>query len=463
MPIDPFAVLYPEDINLLPIAWDHVHIPGPPAAYRLSPDERCSNDNSIRFKRRTIQRFDLHSTGAGGHAQLDHLAFIDKVSPHSLYDLMCTEVSNPLKATVGDIGRETGEAMCRSAYNFVDFVSRPDIIESFGLQNGELHLGVNCDPNTLDRESIQASKQFHMHFLYWTEEELAPLQCAEITVCSAPEILLRKRFLDPLLYLGAALVEERLRQSNFSADGLQLLPVNAASSIHKGLALGCLLRLDEWSVLNAPGFVEAIETIHRCMQTSSEELLAAFTGHTDTPAIWERHPLLPHRKIVDNIGRMGFSGALDSRLRYLASELRDLSAQNIDYLKRHKAARLRHMTLNNPCYAINLYAPRHNQLDQPLIEAQEIYLSVQVKLFSAIGGSGLVPLRGFPCVRIVRGSGEFSETKWRKRARFQREFATYNYTMIKDSFDMEHLVDYKFIDPLLGWSNSDVARSKTLL
>ncbi len=461
MPIDPFAALYPEDINSLPIAWDHVRIPGPPAAYRLTPEERCSTDNSIRFKRRTIQRFDLHSTGVGGLAQLYHLAFIDKVSPHSLYDLMCTEVSDPLKATVSAIGRETGEAMCRSAYNFVDFVSRPDIIESFGLQNGELHLGVNCDPNTLDRESIQASKQFHMHFLYWTQAELAPLQRAKVTVTSVPNDLLRKRLLDPLLYLGAALVEERLRRSNFNADGVQLLPFSAAASIHKGLALGCLLRLDEWTVLNTSGFVAAIETIHQCIQTSSEELLAAFTGHTDPPAIWERHPLLPHPKIVDNIGRMGFSEALDSRLRDLARELRDLSALNMDYLKRHKAARLRHMTLNNPCYAMNLYAPRHNQSDQPLIEVQEIYLSVQVKLFSAIGGSGLVPLRGFPCVRIVRGSGEFSETMWRKRARFQREFVTYNHSMIKDSFDIDHFVDYRFIDLLLGWSNPDSARSKT--
>ncbi len=450
MSIDSLSALYPDDIDSLKVAWDKVRIPGPPLAYRLTPEERISTVNAIRFKRRTIQRFNVPSTGNGGQGQLDRLAFIDKVAPHSQFDLMCTEVSESLKATVADIGRETGEVVCRSAYNFVDFVSQPETIEAFGLQGGELHLALNCDPYTLDRESIQASKQFHMHFLYWVHGELEPLMLGTRGTVSATD-LLRKHYLDPLLYLGAAMVEERLRQRKFSAAGMQLLPFNAADSIQKALPLGCLVRLDEWAVLNTSGFIEAIETIHDCIETTSQAVLAAFTGCTDPPAIWQRHALLPSQVIVDNIRQLGFSEVIVSKLRHLANVLRDVSGRSMAYLKHHKTARQYHLTLNNPCYALNLYAPHQNQIAQPLIDADEIYLTIQAKLFAAIGGSGLVALKGIPRVRIVRGAGEFNETLWRRRTEFQREFTAYNYAMTKDSFDIEHRVDYRFIDPSVGW------------
>jgi hypothetical protein len=48
------------------------------------------------------------------------------------------------------------------------------------------------------------------------------------------------------------------------------------------------------------------------------------------------------------------------------------------------------MTLNLPCYALNLHAPLANAVDAPLIEADGVYLILQTKLFSGIGGAGLL-------------------------------------------------------------------------
>ena len=84
------------------------------------------------------------------------------------------------------------------------------------------------------------------------------------------------------------------------------------------------------------------------------------------------------------------------------------------------------MTLNLPCYAMNLSASRSNAVAAPLIEADGVDLILQAKLFSGIGGAGLLGLSGIPSVRVVRGQGRFSAADWRRRAAFQRAFALHN-------------------------------------
>ncbi len=450
MPVDSFAALYPENVDALPVAWNSVNIPGPPAPYRLNSQESTSSDAAVRFKRRTIQKLDMVATGRGARSQRDQLAFVDKVSPHSCIDLMCTEVSEPLKATVNEIGRETGELMCRSAYHFVEFVSRPDIIDSFGLQGGELHLGVNCDPNTRDRESIQASKQFHMHFLYWKQSELTGLENLERDSVR-PTDLLRQRLLDPLLFLGAAMVHERLRGIGFEIPGITLKPFDPADSIERGLPLGCLMQLDDWTVLNSSAFVALIQRIHEIIETGAQQLNAALTGRTDSPSEWQRFDLLPQRTIAVNIDKLGYSAEIAEQLKFLAAKLHNVSPTMMSYFKRHKRTRLRHLSLNNPAYAMNLYSPRLNKMEKPLIDSNEIYLNIQLKLLSAIGGSGLVALRRIACCRILRNQGTFSEKAWSTRTRFQEQFCAYNYAMLKDAFDIERVVDHHYIDSTQGW------------
>ena len=450
MPVDAFAALYPKNIDSLAVAWNSVNIPGPPAPYRLNPQESSSSDPDVRFRRRTIQSLEMIATGHEARSQCDRLAFVDKVSPHSSIDLMCTEISEPLKATVNDIGRETGELMCRSAYHFVEFVSRPDIIDSFGLQDGEVHLGVNCDPNTRDRESIQASKQFHMHFLYWKQSELNGLQTLRQEI-PGPSELLRQRLLDPLLFLGAAMVQERLRGISFEMPGITLKPFDPADSIERGLPLGCLMQLDDWSVLNSGAFVALIQRIHEIIKLGAQQLNAALTGRTDSPAAWQRFDLLPQRTIADNIDKLGYSAGIVEQLKFLAAKLHNVSPALMTYFKRHKYARIRHLSLNNPAYALNLYSPRPNKLEKPLIDSNEIYLNIQLKMLSAIGGSGLVALRRIACCRILRNQGTFSEQAWSMRTRFQEQFCAYNYAMLKDAFDIERVVDYRYINSTQGW------------
>jgi hypothetical protein len=67
-----------------------------------------------------------------------------------------------------------------------------------------------------------------------------------------------------------------------------------------------------------------------------------------------------------------------------------------------------------------------------LIETDGVDLILQTKLFSGIGGAGLLGLNGIPSVRVVRGHGRFSEADWRQRAAFQRAFALHNSDAVQD-------------------------------
>ena len=446
---DRLAALYPDDVNDMPVAWHQLRVSGPPASYRLTARERDSADLSERFGRRTIMAFDVRSNGPVAGPQVDRLAFIDKAVPHSQYDLMCAEVSAAAKATVRDIGRQTAAAVWRSAYNFVAFVSRPEIQRTYGLEGGQLHLAMNCDPNTRDRESIQASKQFHLHFLYWTRRELAALQ--RVGRGADVRSLLERRLVDPLAFVAPAVVAERLATRDLDRSTMRLLPFHPADSIYGRKPMGCLIRLSDWGVVRSPEFVDTIDRIHHCIAETGAQLQQAFTGQTQPPDVWCRYALLPFAVIRDNINRLGFSTRTTAALHHLAGALIDVSPRLMDFMKRHGDARRRHLVLNNPCYALNLYTPARNSLAAPLIVAPEVYLIIQVKLFSAIGGAGLLCLNEVPCVRIVREQGSFSERLWCQRARFQSDFVSYNYPLIEKTGAASAPVHYRFGNFETGW------------
>jgi hypothetical protein len=81
------------------------------------------------------------------------------------------------------------------------------------LSGGQLHLALNCDPNTVDRESVQAAKQFHLHLLYWTAAELAALSRSSrppSRLADETSAFRRRQCMDPLGFLGAHVMHRAL-------------------------------------------------------------------------------------------------------------------------------------------------------------------------------------------------------------------------------------------------------------
>lgn len=417
MRANPLAALYPPGVEAMPVAWELMRIPGLPPAFALLPDERSHPDPRVSYRRRTIQTLD-----AAG----EHLVLVDKALPHARHDLMLSGVAVPPMPGPDDVPQALGEALWRTALGFVHYVSDPEVQRAYGLSGGRLHLALNCDPNTLDRESCQANKEFHLHLLYWTAAELAPLEHPE-RLADFSDPYLRRQALDPLAFLGARLIGEALADLDWKLPGAALLPDDPAAVIAGRRPLGCLIQLPGWQVLKDPAFEPLVRRIDRRLTAVAEDLLAAFTGRRDPPSPWRRHPLLPRAEIRANLDRLPWSAEVRAGLQVLATRLHDLPPRLAERLRARAPGPRKHlMALNQPVYSLNLYAPALNTAEAPILDADPVWLILQTKLFSGIGGAGLVSLGAVPSVRILRGEGSFSEACWHERARFQCAFAQFN-------------------------------------
>jgi hypothetical protein len=440
----------------MPVAWDAIRIPGPPPELALTPAELEAPSAAERFRRRTIHQLDCSGTGEAESAH-DRLALIDKAIPHALFDLMVSETSAPDKPTPIDVSPATGRILWRTGLELVRFVSEPARQRAFGLADGQLHLAMNCDPNTSDRESVQAAKQYHLHLLYWTRDELEPLrQGTRLADEHSP--FRRRQCLDPLGFLGARIVHAMLRDLPLGIDGARLLDCDDEAVAGGERPLGCVVRLPGWETIGSPAFEGLIRRLHEQMTATAGRLLQAFTGHTEPPAAWQRHRLQPLPEIAAALGSQGWPDSVQVGLQALARGLRDLSPSQVDGLRRASPAMRKHcMTLNQPSYSVNLLADRPNRIDAPLIDADSVYLAVQIKLFSGIGGAGLLQLRGtggasIPSVRICRGEGRFGAADWLRRASFQRAFALHNAALLEPLTGTRPRPVNRLADLRRGWS-----------
>lgn len=403
------------------MAWSHLRIPGPPPDYGLQGEELDHPDPRRRFARRSIQYLDCAAPGPDG---CETLALIDKASPHSLFDLMLSEVSTPSKSTAADVSRRAGLTLWRTGLNFVRYCAQAEVAEEYGLAGGELHLALNCDPHTWDRESVQAAKQFHLHLLCWPVATLEPLRRAQ-PLAEITDRRLRRQALDPLAFLGARLVTEVLQGLALGVPGASLGTPDDRAVLAGDRPLGAVLTLPGWEVLETDPFEDLVRRIHQRLAWLASLLLETFTGHADVPGPWRRHPLLPGREIGARIAGLPFSAESRDGLRLLAGALRAVDPATLRRLARATPTRRMDLvTLNQPSYALNLHAP--GTVRQALDSRAEVHLIIQPKLFSGIGGAGLLTLGGVPSVRVLRGHGTFSEVQWLRRTRFQRAFAWFN-------------------------------------
>jgi hypothetical protein len=428
--------MMPAMIPRMPVAWHQLRIPGPPAVLALTREEQHAVTAEARFARRTIQRIE-RARAASGEPPLA-LALIDKASPHALFDLMLTDVAPARSgqrpaADPGAVAEVTGRLLWQSAAHFSRFIAEPAVQREFGLgpDTGVTHLALNCDPNTFDRESVQALKRFHLHLIHWHRPELAPLQHPE-SYGEQTDALLARQCLDPLTFVGTELLYAALSDSALELAGAELIAPDPAAACAGHLPLGALLRLESWERLTDPMFERLVRRLHQQIAHTARALMRAVTGHDEPAPAWRRHRLLAPQQIADNLDALDLGAQARARVLGLTDSLRDLDAESAERLKLGSALARQHcMTLNQPCYSLGLTAfPVAGQRPQAAQQAgpsqTRPILSIQLKLFSGIGGAGLLSLPGIASVRVVRGHGRFSADAWHRRACFQRRFAAYN-------------------------------------
>ena len=445
MASDPLAPLLPAAVRRMPVAWDKLCVPGPPARFALSPAEILAPTPLARFERRLITLLDC-AAGDG-----DRLALVDKAIPHAQFDLMLSEASERDKPSPCDVAPITARALWQSGLAFVQFVSRAEVMARFGLADGALHLALNCDPHTRDRESVQASKQFHLHLLYWTAAELAPLADG-LERANEHDARTRRQLLDPLTFAGARLVTALLAELDLGLAGARVLPCDDDAVAAGRRPPGALILLPGWQVLAADAFEDLVRRLHRRLEDAAALLRAAFTGVAAVPPPWRRHPLRRTAAVRAALAAFGLPAEVREELALLAALLRDLPPAVLGRLHHGTAAARKHLlTLNAPAYALNLFAPGRNSPGAPVAAAETVYLSVQPRLFSGTGGAGLLTLDGVPSVRIRRGVGRFDEAQWRLRADFQRAFALQGAARLYGLVDGGCGPVRRFVDCAQGW------------
>jgi hypothetical protein len=445
---DPFAALYPQGVEDLRVAWHHLRVPGPPLEYGLQGDELDHPDPRRRFARRSIHLLDCTRRGPSG---CETLALIDKASPHSLFDLMLSETSTPSKSTAADVSVQTGRTLWCTGLNFVRFCSEGSVVDEYGLSGGELHLALNCDPHTEDRESVQAAKQFHLHLLYWDAAALAPLRNAE-PLAEITDRRLRRQALDPLSFLGARLVTEALEGIDLGVPGAFLVPVDEWAVLRGERPLGAVMTLSDWAVLESPGFEDLMRRVHQRLEWLAGSLIESFTGRRETPRPWHRHPLLPVREIAARVDRLPLGDLVRDGLMHLAGALRGLAPDTARWLAgATPARRMGLMTLNQPSYAMNLHAtaaPGHGR------GGPRCTSSFSPSSSPESGVPACSPWAGCRACGCCGDKGP-SADPWERRARFQRAFACFNQERLLARGGTHPALRpspvRRFAGPALGW------------
>ncbi|EIC22037.1 hypothetical protein [Thiorhodovibrio frisius] len=405
----------------MPTAWHHLRVPSAPAAFQLRADE-TQGPPKQRFLRRTILAWDCPTPSPGAQNQ-DQLALIDKALPHAHLDLMLSEASATPKPTAAAVLPVTGRLLWRSALEFVRFVSQPGPRQAFQLDGGRLMLALNCDPYTTDRESVQAAKQFHLHLLYWSARELEAI-AAPLPLSATTDPRKRRQLVDPLSFLAGPLIASALEDIDFAAIGGRLLRMDDQAVVRGERPPGCLIELPDWKVLGEPTFEPLMRSIHQRLARLSAGICQAVVGQDEPPAPWHRHRLRPAHQRHTALQALGLPEPVAASLDTLTSNLRNLSPATAARLQRASPATRKHcMSLNQPCYGINLYAPQANTAETPVMAGSPVYLLLSAKLFSGIGCAGLLPIGQVPSVRVIRGAGTFSAEDWQARAAWQHAFA----------------------------------------
>jgi hypothetical protein len=407
-PVDVFAPLYPTEAKQFRVVRE-LRAKGLPR--KDVPPTRGDLDLATFYGEKILGRFDV----LDGERR-EALAYVDKLFPHSRYDLMVLAADDPPKTSVADLAPRTLDLILHTAHEFIRFVSRKDVIERFRLGGGRAHLCFNYS-DTLDRENGQSyDKRFHLHLNYWPGFDLEGMTTMRYR--DVEGLVERRRLLDPIAFLGPSIAYDFF---GGEVEGLRLLPPDDARDLSLGLPAGLKLRLPDWDALRERRFARATRALHIGLQHVYSRLSEAFTGADVLPAPWTRHRLLPRRRIAENVDRLEWSSSRSrAGILILADILRNVSPAVIARLRTAADSRIRHLTLAGLDYSMSIYAQEANTLASPLSEGRPVYMVVQTRLFSDSGTAGVPAMDRIPAVRVKRGSGTFSPSEIVDRGAFHR-------------------------------------------
>lgn len=402
-PSDRMEALYPKSAEDMLVA---TSLPAPRRAQlgRIGRNNRTFKE--FYASRSIIAEIDV----SGG----ENIAFIDKELPHARYDLMFIVTDDDIKCAPSELSDSALSAIFGSIPKFVDYTAEPAVRQRFDLGGCELTFGFNYDRDTIDRDNGQFfDKRFHLHFNCWAREDIAAARLVRFG--DLPSLRERKSMIDPISFLGARVFHDALLASEFdrySHEAL-LLRHDPCRDARENLPVGLKIKFPEWSYLATPYARALIRLLHDIAERTYVDLHVAFTGVGPAGKAWYRAPLLDVPEVAKRLTMIPYlSPESRAELLILRQSLKDADSTHLARCSHDLDLASKTLALAGLDYHLGLFSP---------IGTDHVYLYVQFKMFSRIGGGPAVA--GASAVRVDRAGGPlFSDAQLAERRSFQQGF-----------------------------------------
>ncbi|MFV2088588.1 hypothetical protein [Micromonospora sp. LOL_021] len=344
----------------------------------------------------------------------DRLGVVDKLFPHSRYDSMLLASNDDIRTATTELAAATIDAIFSLGHRFVRYLSDPTTTERFGLHGAEVHLCYNFDRDTIDRENAMFyDKRFHLHLNCWPGRDLEAV--SGLPYRDLDDRLLRLRLIDPIAFLAPRVIRDKLGPT-VAGHRVIVDPAEIPQA-----PVGLALQLPGWSALSDGTVPAIVRTLHEAASAAYAEVRSAFTGGQLVARPRTRPPLLSSTDIRKRLGRYRWlSSDTRAELLRLASLLDSLDESEVAARCDHPARATTGLALDGLDYSVGIFCRQAHSTSYPLLDAPEIVLVMQCRLFSDVGGAGIPPLRGVSAVRLDRRSGTvMTEEEIKQRSAFR--------------------------------------------
>ncbi len=347
------------------------------------------------------------------------VALVDKLIPHSQFDMMLVDCGERFYSTPFQFGPETALACFSVAADFARYS------KDLGLTPIACY---NYDPHTHDRKSGMSMKRAHMHLIARTPAELAQMREGRKRLRDVNGAVKRRGFVDEAAVLGTMIlqdtVEREWRDAMINRKPKKLLPFPRFT--YRDCSNFIVPLPNGWDDLRDPVIIKELESFaydvtfwYRLI--AKLNLVGSINYLVLNDQKWKRkrpdnvHPMMRARTILDDTLRYkGFSLESKAALIYYLNALKPeiLDIVGMDFIKAHpKSKFVSHVyPLGGPCYAFSI------------VEDEEtVYVSIRPQVFGETGAAGLTFVDGTQ-LKLKRGSSVYTPDEERDKAEFQRSF-----------------------------------------
>ncbi len=346
----------------------------------------------------------------------DYIALVPKFKPHSDYELMLQSTDSVVKSAITSLTDQALHKVFNIGYDYIDFLSQPEIIEKYELHNGYPYLVYNYDEFTTDRHSGMSKKPFHLHLNFWTSNTINSIKPIDEEKESS---FYYKSVVDPIFDVTQTLTRDALAGPEL-ASYIEPSKINNEkiyySSVYKVK--------NGWQQLQNEEMITMLKTIHHKLETRYIEILKCFCGQDELPELYTRHELLPKDTIVNNVLATNMQNSTKEILIQLADKLRTINSEQFHKISEKKALRDTLISLRWLAYSIGLFSNNYVQEEKPYTQ-NDLYINVTPRLFTKIGGASIMNFPDCPHLKIDRGVGNISEQDFVKRLSFQKDFYSF--------------------------------------